>query len=96
MQVTPHELFDRALGMVADNPTLQQEFIASHADPTIFDNHTFLSHTPHANQYLFFDAVLAMGLASCKTPGMFTGPELFEKILNHLIFPDYFAFYQDK
>jgi Receptor family ligand binding region/7 transmembrane sweet-taste receptor of 3 GCPR len=61
--------------------SVHTEFINRHAHPEIFDGHTFPPFTPSAIQHLYFDAVIAMGLASCQTPGLFTGRDLFQQLL---------------
>ena len=70
-----------ALDKFVNNPYLQEEFIQSHAHPEIYDSFTFPPRSIHSNQYLYFDAVIALGLAACRTPGLFTGPQLYEQLL---------------
>lgn len=82
LQVTPHEEFDRALAAVADNLQLQQEFIASHSDPELLVNFSF-SPNPGMSlfQYLTYDAIVALGITACDTPGLFTGKDFFNQLL---------------
>ena len=82
LKVKPHAAFDRAVAAFADNKMMQQEFIQSHAEPHLFDNYTF---TPFPGrslfQYLTYDAVIALGLTACETPGLFTAQEFYDQLL---------------
>jgi len=82
LKVIPHEAFDQAVAAFADNRTLQQEFIQSHAEPYLFDNFTFSSDPGRSLfQYLTYDAVIALGLTACDTPGLFTGQEFYNQLV---------------
>ncbi|CAB9521755.1 Gamma-aminobutyric acid (GABA) B receptor [Seminavis robusta] len=82
LQVTPHTAFDQALAAVADNVTLQQEFIAAHDYSDLLTNFTF-SSSPGMSlfQYLTYDAIISLGLTACNTPGLFTGREFYQQLL---------------
>lgn len=78
------DLFDNAFNNFVSSTTQQKEFIATiTAEPELFDNNfTFPQHPdPYLYHYMVYDSVIALGLAACKTPGLFTGSELFEGLL---------------
>lgn len=56
--------------------------MATEADRQLFQNHTFrptaLSDPLHI---LTYDAVIALGIAACRTPGNFTGHQLHQQVL---------------
>jgi hypothetical protein len=82
LRVQPHEPFDRMLATFASDRRLQEEFIASHAEPHLLENFTFEPLVGRSLfQYLTFDAVIALGLTACNTPGLFTGPEFYHNLL---------------
>ena len=60
-----NELFDQVLTTFSKNTTLQQQYINQHSDPFIFENYTFSTPGPSLYQYLTYDAVLALMLATC-------------------------------
>ncbi|CAB9520664.1 Gamma-aminobutyric acid (GABA) B receptor [Seminavis robusta] len=60
---------------------LQQQFIDSHAHPEEFEGYVFPPYAATLNQYLYFDAVITLGLAACRTPGLFSGRELYEQLV---------------
>jgi Receptor family ligand binding region/7 transmembrane sweet-taste receptor of 3 GCPR len=79
--IQPQPRFEQALNDFVRNKTLQQEFIAVHTQPEIYDNYTFQPTTPQPDEYLFFDGTLALGLASCRAQGLFNGQELYDQLL---------------
>ncbi|CAB9510575.1 Gamma-aminobutyric acid (GABA) B receptor [Seminavis robusta] len=82
LQLAPHRAFDRALTVFADNRQMQQEFVASHAEPELLEGFEFkLFPGRSLFQYLTYDAVIALGLAACATPGHFTGQEFYNQLL---------------
>ena len=82
LKVKPHAAFDRAITAFADNKMMQQEFIQSHAEPHLFDNYTFPPSPGRSLfQYLTYDAVIALGLTACETPGLFTAQEFYNQLL---------------
>ena len=82
LRVQPHEPFDRMMAAFADNKQLQEEFIASHAEPHLLENFTFDPFVGRSLfQYLTFDATVALGLTACKTKGLFTGSQFYRNLL---------------
>ncbi|CAB9515710.1 expressed unknown protein (Partial), partial [Seminavis robusta] len=62
---------------------LKREFLQTHAEPEIFDNFSFpypALKTPVL--HTFYDAMISIGLAACRTPGLFTGEELYHTLLH--------------
>jgi Receptor family ligand binding region len=81
-QVHPHDDFDRALAGVAQDMSLQRAFKEHHREPHLLDNFTFsLSPARSVYQYFTYDAVVALSITACETPGLFTGKEFFQKLL---------------
>jgi hypothetical protein len=85
-----HEAFEQAMMDFANNRTLQEEFTQAHPDPNLrakLRNVVGDFPPPDVKLYhpLYYDAILAVGLAACQTPGLFTGPELYETMV-HLSF----------
>ncbi|CAB9507599.1 Gamma-aminobutyric acid (GABA) B receptor [Seminavis robusta] len=82
-----HERLDQALKDFANNTALQQEFLAtinSHDDPELAEalvNYTFPPFHHHWNQYLYWDAVMALGIASCRS-NTTTGAVLHQQLLD--------------
>ncbi|CAB9526106.1 Gamma-aminobutyric acid (GABA) B receptor [Seminavis robusta] len=83
IQLKPNQALDRALASVATDTKLQQAFIQHHAEPHIFDNFTF-THFPGRSvfQYLTYDAVMALGITACETPGLFSAKEFYDNLRN--------------
>jgi len=77
--------FVKALQQMQTNASLQQEFLAVQHDPAAFDEmgFNFSAHPVDAHAFFYntFDAVIALGLAACHTPGLFTGTQLYETLL---------------
>ncbi|CAB9513853.1 Gamma-aminobutyric acid (GABA) B receptor [Seminavis robusta] len=83
-----NEGMQTAMAEFVNSTTLQQEYIAAHVAPEdrhIFDNFTFVVPTIDPYQKLFYDATYSLAIAACETPGLFTGPELFDTLV-HLEF----------
>jgi Receptor family ligand binding region/7 transmembrane sweet-taste receptor of 3 GCPR len=74
---------NQAMREFTQNRTLVEEFLAIQADPWLFENFTFVTDEVADDDFyvwMAYDAVITLGLAACQTPGMFTGPELYESI----------------
>jgi len=77
-----HERFQSALTDFSNNPEMQADFIAAHPEQ---DTRELLEFPPpqfNVAQPAFYDAVIALGIASCRTPGLFTGAEMHKTLLN--------------
>ena len=82
LAVEPNSEFDKALSELQTNTEMQQNFVAAHDDPSVFDGYNFRSPGSALYQYLNYDAVMALGIAACEAPSeFFTGPELYETLL---------------
>ena len=68
------------------NQTMRDRFIAAHVEREIFENVTFLPPYSSFYMYLMYDAMLALGLTACNTPGFFTADEFYANLLQ-LEFP---------
>ncbi|CAB9517835.1 Gamma-aminobutyric acid (GABA) B receptor [Seminavis robusta] len=80
-KVTPNDAFNKALASIKDDKAFQQDFINSHSEPHLFDNFTFDYPGWSKIQYLTYDAVIALGITACQTPGLFTGTEFYHNLL---------------
>jgi hypothetical protein len=60
-----NEMFDELLMNFSQNSTMQEEYIRQHAEPFLFDTYTFPTPGPSLYQYLTYDAVIALMLATC-------------------------------
>ncbi|CAB9513854.1 Gamma-aminobutyric acid (GABA) B receptor [Seminavis robusta] len=83
-----NEGLQTAMAEFVNSTTLQQEYMSAHVSPEdrhIFDNFTFVVPTIDPYQKLFYDATYSLAIAACETPGLFTGPELFDTLV-HLEF----------
>ncbi|CAB9530617.1 unknown protein (Partial), partial [Seminavis robusta] len=80
-KVTPNADFDNALASIKDDKAFQQEFIKSHSEPHLFDNITFDTPGWSKIQFLTYDAVIALGITACETPGLFTGIKFYDNLL---------------
>lgn len=82
-RVNPHTAFDRALTAFNRDETLQQEFVQAHLEPDLLANFTFNAEKVGRSlfQYLTYDAVIALGITACETPGLFTGREFYDNLL---------------
>jgi len=82
LKSNPHRGFDRAMTVFANSRQMQEEFLSLHAEPSLLENFTF-SLTPGRSlfQYLTYDAVIALGLTACETPGLFSGQEFYDQLL---------------
>ena len=82
LKYNPHNAFDRAIQIAANNRQMQRDFIESHSEPELFDDFEW-NFNPDRSlfQYTTFDAVIALGLTACDTPGLFTGEDFYEKLL---------------
>lgn len=77
----------RALQELATDKQLQQEYIDTMVDPTLFDEYEFPGYDPISFANSIFDAVLALGLAACQTPNpLFTAEEFFHTLVNEVQF----------
>ncbi|CAB9505757.1 Gamma-aminobutyric acid (GABA) B receptor [Seminavis robusta] len=76
--------FHSVMREFANNPALQQEYIQSYPpeEQHMFDNFTFT--TPPIDQYqnLFYDATYSLAIAACQTPGLFSGEDLYQTLIN--------------
>ncbi|CAB9525260.1 Gamma-aminobutyric acid (GABA) B receptor [Seminavis robusta] len=78
-------LLNAAMEDFLHNTELQQEYVNAHPEAFIFQNYSFAeSVNPSASFYhqMFYDATYSIGLAACNTPGLFTGSELYETLVN--------------
>jgi len=76
------ELFNRAFAQLSRDPVQQQDIISKTPYPQHFSNFSFYDAVPpFLYHYLVYDSFIALGLAACDTPGLFTGPELFAQLL---------------
>lgn len=76
------EMFNRAFTQLSHDPVQQQDIIAKTPYPQHFSNFSFYDvFPPFLCHFPVCESVIAMGLAACNTPGLFTGPELFEQLL---------------
>lgn len=78
-------LLNEAMADFIHNEELQKEFIDLHPEGFIYANYSFAeSVNPSASFYhqMFYDATYSILLASCNTPGLFTGPELYQTLVN--------------
>ena len=78
--------FYNALEEFYQDEQLQAEFIAAVPDPEVtvlLSNYSFGDHVPapFLFHHLIYDSVIAMSLAACDTPGLFTGPQLYQQLL---------------
>ncbi|CAB9506192.1 Gamma-aminobutyric acid (GABA) B receptor [Seminavis robusta] len=93
LHLDQHTAFNVALHQFANSKPLQQSMISriktgntndessSHAQ-AMFQNYTFgTTNLLQQFQYYTYDAVIALGLAACQTPGNFTGQQLHESLL---------------
>jgi 7 transmembrane sweet-taste receptor of 3 GCPR/Receptor family ligand binding region len=64
-----YDLFDQALLQFSKSEEEQQLYINQHAELDLLDNFTFSHPGPSLYQYLTYDAVLAMMLATCEAQG---------------------------
>ncbi|CAB9525052.1 Gamma-aminobutyric acid (GABA) B receptor [Seminavis robusta] len=80
LHLDKHEALEKALIEFTQNTALQKEFISMHHQPELFQNFTF-SPLFNFKSYLYYDAVVALSLAACNTPGLFTGPEVYSQFL---------------
>ncbi|CAB9519883.1 Gamma-aminobutyric acid (GABA) B receptor [Seminavis robusta] len=71
-----------AMKRFQEAPALQQMLIARTKEPEQFQNYTFPANKfLQQYQYYTYDAVIALGLAACQTPGNFTGEQLHQQLL---------------
>ena len=82
LHVEPSATLEQAVNEFARSPHLQQEFIDTHApdERYIFDDYTIPNPDLNYYHYYSYDAAISLGLAACETPGLFTGPQLYETI----------------
>lgn len=82
LKYNPQSAFDRAIQTAANSRQMQRDFIESHSEPELFDNFEWNTNPDRSFfQYTTFDAVIALGLTACDTPGLFTGDEFYKKLL---------------
>jgi len=82
LNVETNTEFDQALSELETDALFQEEYVAAHVDPSVFDGYNFKFSGSALFQYLNYDAVMAMGIAACEAPrDFFTGPELYETLL---------------
>lgn len=80
---TPHPALDDAIAAFAQDTVLQQEFIQSHTEPHLLENYTFDPGPGRSiYRYLSYDAVIALGITACETPGLFTGAEFWANLMD--------------
>lgn len=61
--------------------SLQEEFLSHVQEPEAFANYTFKATSQLQQfQYFTYDAVIAMGLAACKAPGLFSGRQIHDNM----------------
>jgi hypothetical protein len=66
----------------ASDKTRVQEFIEEHADANIFPDNFQLQPVASMGGLLFYDAVIALGIAACETQqDLFTGPDLYRRLV---------------
>ena len=82
LDVPTHERFSTAMEDLAASPTLLQDFLDTHADPDLWSGEDMEWTVPDSSFYqqMNYDAVIALGLAACHTPGLFTGPEFYDTL----------------
>lgn len=81
LKASPHEAFDRAMDTFANSRQMQQDFIESHSEPYLFDDFEWKTNPSRSLlQYTTYDAVVALGLTACDTPGLFTGTEFYNNL----------------
>lgn len=76
--------FEKAMRDFANNGTLQEEYIQAYApeDRHVFDNFKFEYVVDYFFQKAAYDGVYSLAIAACQTPGLFTGPELYQTLIN--------------
>ena len=60
------KVFDQELMYFSQNTTMQQQYIKQHIESFLFEQYTFPTPGPSLYQYLTYDAVLALMLATCE------------------------------
>ncbi|CAB9516221.1 Gamma-aminobutyric acid (GABA) B receptor [Seminavis robusta] len=79
--VDPNPAFEQAMSDLRNDPTVQQEYLSTMAEPELFDGFDFSVYEPSPFLYSTFDAILTMGIAACNTPHpLFNASELFQTI----------------
>lgn len=79
LHLNPKIAFDVAMRHFSQSPESQQELLEHIQEPELFQNYTYQATTSYQQfQYFTYDAVIAMGLAACRTSGMFSGSQLHE------------------
>ncbi|CAB9519885.1 Gamma-aminobutyric acid (GABA) B receptor [Seminavis robusta] len=78
-------VFEDVMVEFANSPALQREYIQSYPpeERHIYNNYTFLSGVKdYFFQRAFYDATYGLAIAACQTPGLFTGTELYNALIN--------------
>ncbi|CAB9504500.1 Gamma-aminobutyric acid (GABA) B receptor [Seminavis robusta] len=67
----------------AQDANLQREYFETFPDDDLYwENASFVQATDFPYIYPSYDSVLALGIAACRTPGLFTSAELFNTLVN--------------
>jgi ABC-type branched-subunit amino acid transport system substrate-binding protein len=81
--IDEHPRFMAALkAFASDNSTLRLEFIGTYHHSELWQDLEWTMPEWSVWQAFNYDAALAFGIAACQTPGLFTGSELYETLLN--------------
>ncbi|CAB9508681.1 Gamma-aminobutyric acid (GABA) B receptor [Seminavis robusta] len=81
MGMTPHSVLDAKLADASHNPQFQQDFIRHHDEPQLLQDFNFSTPIRSLYQYLTYDAMMAIGITACETPGLFTGQQFYNQLL---------------
>ena len=82
LHVSEYAPLQKALQEFSEDEELQREFVESHPRADVRELLRFPQTQVNFYQHMFYDAVIALGLASCQTPGLFTGSELHKTMVN--------------
>jgi ABC-type branched-subunit amino acid transport system substrate-binding protein len=89
IHIPNHEAMDQALQDFRHDVVLQQDFAAKFQDDDdveakmLLQNYTYPPVGQSFYQYLYYDAMMALGIAACETKNrdLFTGQELYQQLL---------------
>lgn len=87
IHIPNHARMDQALQDFRHDVVLQQDFASLQYDnetkQLLLQNFTFPPVGQSFYQYLYYDAIMALGIAACETKSrdLFTGPELYQQLL---------------
>ena len=81
--VTPHVPFLLAMSDIKNDVELRKFYVESHPESFVFDNYLWNQSIPIVTKFSYtsYDAVMAMGIAACKSEDeFFSGQQLFDTL----------------